>query len=117
MALAGRQIVVVVVEPIVPFCGGGWHAADCVEGFEERGCGGEVGSPVCGGAADAVGAVEFGGCGTGVGWCEGVDVAGLDVERDAFLGVVHSLYEHAGDLAGDDVVGDAVCDFGVDLGG
>lgn len=118
VALAGGEVVVVVVEGFVPV-GGVWgDVGDGVEGGEEGGCGCEVGGPVFGGAGGAVGCVEGGGGWAGVLGFEGVDVGGLDVEGDGGLGVwVHAVDEHAGDLRGDDVVGDAVGDLLVGLGG
>lgn len=63
---------------------------------------------------------EGGRGGAGVGWLEGVDGGGLDLEGRRGGGVVgwkHAGDEHAGDLRGDDVVGDAELDGRERVGG
>ena len=56
-------------------------------------------------------AVERGGGWAGVGWFEGVDGGGLDVQRErrarvfVLIGLLQAVDDHAGDLACDDVVG------------
>jgi len=106
-----RQVVEVVVEPDVPGCGVGIHAAEGVEGREQaRGAwGAEVREPRRVRAGDAVAGVEGVGGGTRVLWFEAVDVRGLhaDGEGRGVEGRVHSHRDLGGDLRCDDVVRNA----------
>lgn len=70
--------------------------------------------PVWVARADTIGAEEGGGGGAGVGGFDAIDGGGLDDKGERAGGVVHGVNEHAGDLTGDDVVGDAVGYLGID---
>lgn len=117
VAQARGQVVVVVVEAHVEGGAVGGDAGDGVQGGVEGRRGGEVREPGGRLRGHAVGGAEGGGGGAGVGGLEGVDGGGLDGEKEVVGGLVHGVYEHAGDLAGDDVVGDAVGEGGVGGGG
>lgn len=117
VAEARGEVVVVVVETHVEGGAVGGDAGDGVEGGVEGRGGGEVREPGGGVGIYAVGGAEGGGGWAGVGGLEGVDRGGLDGERVVGGGGEHGVDDHAGDLAGDDVVGDAVDDGGAGVGG
>ena len=73
VALARRQVVVVVVQRLVPVGRAAGHARDGVEGGEQRAGAREVRGPVGGGAAHAVRGVQRGRGRAWVAGLEGVD--------------------------------------------
>ena len=111
MAESCGEIVEVVIQTLMPSHIGREDAGNGVQLTEQRLSGSEVSCPVWVGAADAVGGEERGSGRAGVSRFEAVDRGGLDGEWEGTGGMVHGGNEHAGYLAGNDVISDAVGDF------
>lgn len=112
MTQSSREVVEIVVEPIMPAGVGGVDARDGVEFRVQAARLVQVQCPVGDGAADPVGGVGVRGRGAGICWFEGVDGVWLDEDLELGVGEIaeHAFDDLAGDLRGDHVVGHAVFD-------